>query len=83
MKLDLGVDKDSAFNVEEYLKNPPDPKKGLGRYGELFRSNPYMPKRIAALRLFANSALFANVTGKDATGKASLPDIDKQVADLL
>jgi Zn-dependent protease with chaperone function len=83
VKLELGVDKDSAFNVEEYLKNPPDPKKGVGRYAELFRSNPYMPKRVAALRLFANSTLFANVTGKDPAGKASLPDIDKQVAELL
>ncbi len=83
VKLELGLDKDSAFNVDEYLKNPPDPKKGLGRYAELFRSHPYMPKRVQALRLFANSALFANVTGKDATGKASLPDIDKQVAELL
>lgn len=83
VKLELGLDKDSAFNVDEYLKNPPDPKKGLGRYAELFRSHPYMPKRVQALRLFASSALFANVTGKDATGKASLPDIDKQVAELL
>ena len=83
VKLELGLDKDSAFNVDEYLKNPPDPKKGLGRYAELFRSHPYMPKRVQALRLFANSALFANVTGQDATGKASLPDIDKQVAELL
>jgi len=83
VKLELGVDKDSAFNVDEYLKNPPDAKKGVSRYAELFRSHPYMPKRIQALRLFANSALFANVTGKDAAGKASLPDIDKQVAELL
>ena len=83
VKLELGVDKDSAFNVEEYVKNPPDIKKGLGSYAEIFRSHPYMPKRLQALRMFANSALFANVTGKDATGKASLPDIDKQVAELL
>ena len=36
-----------------------------------------------ALRLFANSALYAQVTGGDPTGKPSLPDIDKQVTDLL
>lgn len=83
VKLELGVDTNSSFDVAEYLKNPPDIKKGLGSYAEIFRSNPYMPKRVHALRLFANSALFANVTGKDATGKASLPDIDKQVAELL
>jgi Zn-dependent protease with chaperone function len=83
VKLEMGIDKDSAFNVEEYVKNPPDIKKGLGSYAEIFRSHPYMPKRLQALRMFANSALFAHVTGKDPAGKASLPDIDKQVAELL
>lgn len=78
-----GEDKNSSFDVSEYLKNPPDIKKGLGSYAEIFRSHPYMPKRVHALRLFANSTLFAHVTGKDPAGKASLPDIDKQVADLL
>jgi Zn-dependent protease with chaperone function len=83
VKLELGLDKDTSFDVAEYLKNPPDIKKGLGSYAEIFRSNPYMPKRVQALRMFADSALFAHVTGKDPAGKASLPVIDKQVADLL
>ncbi|MFN0250855.1 MAG: M48 family metallopeptidase [Kofleriaceae bacterium] len=83
VKIELGLDKNSSFDVAEYLKNPPDIKKGLGGYAEIFRSNPYMPKRVQALRMFANSALFAHVTGKDPAGKASLPDIDKQVAALL
>lgn len=83
VKLELGVDKDSAFNVQEYLKNPPDPKKGIGRYAEMFRSHPYVPKRLAALRLFADSALYASVTGKDPEGKPKLADVDKQVSDLI
>lgn len=81
--LELGLDKGSAFNAEEYLRALPDVKKGLGRYAELFRSNPYVPKRVQALRLFADSALYASLTGKDPSGKPSLPDIDKQVADLI
>jgi Zn-dependent protease with chaperone function len=83
VKLELGVDQNTAFNAEEFLKNQPDPKKGIGRYAELFRSHPYVPKRVAALRLFADSALYASVTGKDPAGKASLPDVDKQVSDLI
>jgi len=83
VKLELGLDKNTAFNAEEYLKSQPDPKKGIGRYAELFRSHPYVPKRVQALRLFAASALYASVTGKDPTGKASLPDVDKQVSDLI
>jgi hypothetical protein len=49
----------------------------------MFRSHPYVPKRVQALRLFANSALYAQITGGDPTGKPSLPDIDKQVTDLI
>jgi Zn-dependent protease with chaperone function len=83
VKLELGVDKGSAFSAEEYLKALPDVKKGIGRYAELFRSHPYVPKRVQALRLFADSALFAQITGADPSGKPSLPDIDKQVGELI
>ena len=83
VKLELGFGKDTAFNAEDYLKSQPDPKKGIGRYAELFRSNPFVAKRVQALRLFANSALYASVTGKDPAGKPSLPEIDKQVSDLI
>jgi Zn-dependent protease with chaperone function len=83
VKVELGLEQGSAFNVEDYLKQPPDVNKGLSRYGELFRSNPYVPKRVQALRLFANSALYASVTGQDPAGKPSLPDVDKQVGDLI
>lgn len=83
VKLELGLDKGSAFNADEYLKSLPDVKKGIGRYAELFRSHPYVPKRVQALRLFADSALYAQLSGKDPTGKPSLPDIDKQVSDLI
>ena len=42
-----------------------------------------MPKRVQALRLFAGSAMYAQATGGDPTGKPSLTDVDKQVADLI
>ena len=83
VKLELGLDKGSAFNADEYLRSIPDTKKGIGRYAELFRSHPYVPKRVQALKLFGESALYASITGADAAGKPSLPDIDKQVADLI
>lgn len=83
VKLELGLDKASSFNAEDYLKSVPDVKKGVGRYAELFRSHPYLPKRIQALRLFAESALYAQITGKDPTGKTSLADVDKQVSELV
>ena len=83
VKLELGLDKGSAFNAEEYLKSLPDTKKGIGRYAELFRSHPYLPKRVQALRLFAESAFYANLTGQPASGKASADDVDRQVGELL
>jgi Zn-dependent protease with chaperone function len=81
--LELGLDKGSTFNATDYLRTVPDLKKGIGRYAELFRSYPYIPKRVQALRLFAGSAMYAQATGGDPLGKPSLPDVDKQVSDLI
>ena len=75
-KLELGVD----ANVHEL---PAESKKGIGKIGELFRSHPYLPKRIAALRLFSEGAFYAQATGADPSGKASAEEIDKKVAEIL
>jgi Zn-dependent protease with chaperone function len=83
VRLELGLDKGSAFNAEEYLRAMPDVKKGLGRFAEMFRSHPYVPKRVQMLRLFAGSALYAQITGQDPTGKPNMNDVDKQVTDLI
>jgi len=83
VRMELGLEKGSAFNAEEYLRSLPDVKKGIGRFAEYFRSHPYLPKRVQALRLFATSALYAHVTGQDPTGKPNLTEIDKQVAELI
>ena len=81
--IELGLDKGAAFSAEDYLKAVPDVKRGIGRYAELFRSHPQLPKRVEALRLFAGSAMYAQATGGDPTGKPSLVDVDKQVASLI
>jgi Zn-dependent protease with chaperone function len=83
--IELGLDRGAAFNVEDYLRTVSDAKRPgiLGRYAELFRSHPYVPKRVAALRLFAGSAMYAQATGGDPTGKPSLAEVDKQVAGLI
>lgn len=83
VKLAMGVTPSSQFSVEEYLKDLPDPKKGMGRYAELFRSHPYVPKRVAALRVFADSAYYALATGADPSGKPSAPDVDRKVSDII
>jgi Zn-dependent protease with chaperone function len=83
VRVELGLDRGAAFNAEEYLRGLPDVKKGLGRFAEAFRSHPYVPKRVQALRLFAGSALYAQLADQDPTGKPSLGDVDRQVSDLI
>src|SRR5215475_13116020 len=63
--IELGLDGGAAFSAEDYLKAVPDVKRGIGRYAELFRSHPQIPKRVQALRLFAGSAMYAQATGGD------------------
>lgn len=81
VKLELGAGK-PEFDVAQYLAEPPA-TKALGRFSELFRTNPLLPKRITALRAFAGGALYAQTVGDDPEGKPSTDSIDQQVADLL
>jgi Zn-dependent protease with chaperone function len=81
--IELGLDQGAAFSADDYLRSVPDVKRGIGRYAELFRSHPQVPKRVQALRLFAGSAMYAQATGGDPTGKPSLAEVDKQVAGLI
>jgi Zn-dependent protease with chaperone function len=85
VRIEMGAEKGSQFNAAEYLRTLPDAKKGgfIGRYAELFRTHPYVPKRVQALRLFAGSALYAQVTGQDPAGKPTLNEVDRQCAELI
>jgi Zn-dependent protease with chaperone function len=83
VKLELGLDAGASFRLDEYLRDLPDTRKGIGRYAELFRSNPYLPKRVQALKAFADGAYYASITGGDPAGKPSTEEVDKKVADLL
>ena len=70
--------------------------RGPGRFDELGRSHPYLPKRVAALRLFAQTTYYKSVSwakpDKDAGAGASAPETvsgmskeecDAKVAELL
>jgi Zn-dependent protease with chaperone function len=75
VKLALGSRKlYSEVNLDEYLKQL-DESRGAGRFDELGRTHPYLPKRIAALRLFADTTFYRSLgTGKGegkGTGKAT------------
>ena len=91
VKLALGSKKlYSDINVDEYLAQMSEMNATIGRFDELSRTHPYLPKRVAALRLFAETAYFKSVIAKgattpDATGVSgtSKDECDAKVAELL
>ncbi|WP_428268424.1 M48 family metallopeptidase [Haliangium sp.] len=84
VKVALGLERGDQFDIREYVDKLPEmEKRGVGRYAELFRSHPYLPKRIQALQRFAGSALYLSSTGADAAGAPATADVDAEVAEIL
>jgi Zn-dependent protease with chaperone function len=87
VKVGLGSHKLAAeLKMDEYMKQLTEGRKGIGRLQEFFRSHPYMPKRVEALRLFARSSFYRRFAGipLDA-GEPALDstEVDAKVADLV
>jgi Zn-dependent protease with chaperone function len=76
----------SDINLEEYLAQLEESSRGPGRLDELMQTHPYLPKRVAALRLFAQTSYFrgltAPVTGA-APGGMSKEECDAKVGEIL
>lgn len=93
VKLALGSHKlYSDVNLDEYLAQMEEANRGVGRLDELTHTHPYLPKRVAALRLFAETTYFRSMTGtgrsaaspaEGAPAGISKDDCDARVADLL
>lgn len=83
VKIAMGLEGDEQVNIEDYLSNLPETSRGLGRFAELFRSHPYLPKRVRALRLFADSKLYKTALGEDTEGALSADEVDAQVSDII
>ncbi len=81
VKLSLGTDQE--LNIAEYLKQLPETKKGVGKYAELFRSHPYLPKRVEALRRFEESSFYRKFTGGKTDDALTTEELDTQVAAIL
>jgi Zn-dependent protease with chaperone function len=87
VKLALGSKKlYSEINLEEYLRQM-DESRGPGRLDELSRSHPYLPKRVAALRVFAETTYFKSLIRDqgDSTpvGGTSKEECDARVSEIL
>ncbi len=52
----------NEVDVDTYVEQAREARRGIGRLAEAFSSHPYLPKRIEALRIFAESALYREAT---------------------
>jgi Zn-dependent protease with chaperone function len=83
LKLACGSKKMYAeLDVDAYLEQLPEGRQGVGRYAELFATHPYVPKRIEALRVFAESALYREATRRGAGG-LTMEDVDRQTSQII
>ena len=64
-------------DLDDYLAQIDQIKEGVGRVSEYFLSHPYLPKRVKALRLFAESSYYQHHIGNE--GGVALSEIDRQV----
>jgi len=89
LKLALGSKKlYEQLNVEAFLDQMKESRatgQGLsgsvGKLTELFHDHPYVPKRIEALRIFADSAYYKALTG--GTGGLTQAEVDGKVGEVL
>lgn len=82
MKLAIGSEKlFDEVDIEEYLGQLGELQEGVGRFQELFARHPYLPKRVQALRLFAQSSYFQALKGE--RGGRPLDEVDREVEELI
>ena len=83
LKAELGLETDPGLDLDEYLKQLPGTRKGVGKYAELFRSYPYLPKRVQALKLFSESAFYLRYTGDTSGEGKPAEQVDREVGEIL
>jgi len=70
------------LNLEAFLDQFEEGKADMGSLGEWGMSHPYLPKRVLALRKFAESSLYRKHAGLGTDG-ITMDDVDKQVFELI
>jgi Zn-dependent protease with chaperone function len=69
------------IDLEVYLDQGRQGREGVGRMSELTHSHPYLPKRVQALQVFAQSALYRAAVGGD--GGFDRDELEKRTADVI
>jgi Zn-dependent protease with chaperone function len=82
LKLALGSQKlYQDLNVEAFLAQLDESRGGPAKYTELLKDHPYLPKRVQALRVFADSAYYRGLSGQE--GGLTAEACDARVAEIL
>ncbi len=70
------------FNLEAFLDQHGESTEGVGKYMEVFATHPWLPKRVLAMRVFAESRLYGEAAGEKGEG-LTMSEVDTRVAALL
>jgi Zn-dependent protease with chaperone function len=83
MKLATGSHKlYPEMNLDAYLDQFEEGQNSVGRMAEVFATHPYLPKRIHALRVFADSELYRSAIGIGAGG-IDMDEVDRRTSEII
>ena len=70
------------LDVEAFLEQLEEGKQGMGRFAEVFASHPLLPKRVAALRVFSESAYYRKAAGLGDDG-LDMKTVDDRTTEIV
>ncbi|MBX7193233.1 MAG: M48 family metallopeptidase [Sandaracinaceae bacterium] len=68
-------------DMSEFLAQHDEAQSSVGRYMEAFQSHPYLPKRIKALQVFADSELYRGAIGQ--SGGLDIDEVDQRTSAII
>lgn len=71
------------FNLDAFLEQYEEGKDSIGRYMEALATHPYLPKRVLAMRVFAQSELYKKAAGLAPSSGLTMTEVDDRVKALL
>jgi Zn-dependent protease with chaperone function len=69
------------IDVDTYLNQLDELRDGIGRFSEYFQSHPYLPKRLKALQIFAESEYYRRMINE--SGGRTMVDVDREVEAIV
>ncbi len=71
------------FNLDAFLEQYEEGKDSIGRYMEALATHPYLPKRVLAMRVFAQSELYKKTALLAPSTGLTMTEVDDRVKALL